>query len=56
MAGNTNIIEQPVKLSDDGGDLRSQVARVHPSVSSERRLPERRAHFKHLRQMKAESK
>ena len=54
MAGNTNIIEQSMKLSDDRGDLRSQVARVHRSISSQRRLPGCRAHFKHLRKTKAE--
>ena len=54
VAGNTNIIEQPMELSDDGGDLRSQVARVHRSVSSERRPPGCEAHFKHLRKIKTE--
>ena len=54
VAGNTDIIEQSMKLSDDGGDLRSQVARVHRSVSSERRLPGCKANFKHLRKIKAE--
>lgn len=54
VAGNTNIIEQSMKLSDDGGDLRSQVARVHHSVSSERRLLGCKPRFKHLRKIKVE--
>ena len=54
VTGNANIIEQSMKLSNDGGDLRGQVARVHHAVSSKLRLPGYEAHFNHLRKVKAE--
>jgi hypothetical protein len=29
MAGNTDLVKQAMKLTDDGGDLLGEVARVH---------------------------
>lgn len=36
MAGDANLIEQAVQLSDDGGDLLGQVARVHRDCRASR--------------------
>jgi hypothetical protein len=29
MAGDANVVEQPVQLADDGGDLLGQIGCVH---------------------------